>query len=216
MGDYRDSLARGGRTSEREHDLVIHPPITRTARADRGGVPQPRADHGRDHRRDRGRPTQKRVKPAASKTAGTPKSYSDNLPGGLQKQQAKLRKQALIQRLKGVPAAQKGIVKLGKNKFVDLENEGTDKIFTILVEFGDAQYTDASWPTAFQGPPPDGSTADVTGPLHNQIPAPDRSVDNSTLWQADYNREHYEDMYFNRMREYYETQSSGRYSIEGR
>jgi immune inhibitor A len=159
--------------------------------------------------------TQKRVKPAATKTAGTPKSYSDNLPGGLQKQQAKLRKQALIQRLRGVPAAQKGIVKLGKKKFVDLENEGTDKIFTILVEFGDEQYTDASWPTTFQGPPPDESTADVTGPLHNQIPAPDRSVDNSTLWQADYNREHYEDMYFNRMKDYYETQSSGRYSIEG-
>ena len=53
------------------------------------------------------------------------------------------------------------------------------------------------------------------GPLHNQIPAPDRSVDNSTLWQPDYNRAHYEDMYFNRMAEYYERQSSGRYSVDG-
>ena len=60
----------------------------------------------------------------------------------------------------------------------------------------------------FQGPPPDGSTTDVTGPLHNQIPQPDRSVDNTTLWQSDYNQTHYEDMYFNRMAEYYETQSS--------
>ena len=40
-------------------------------------------------------------------------------------------------------------------------------------------------------------------------------MDNTTLWQADYNRTHYENMYFNRMAEYYETQSSGRYSVEG-
>ena len=59
--------------------------------------------------------------------------------------------------------------------------------------------------------PSDGTPQQYDGPLHNQIPAPDRSVDNSTLWQPDYDRAHYEDMYFNRMKEYYEHQSSGRY-----
>ena len=84
-------------------------------------------------------------------------------------------------------------------------------MFVLLVEFGDAQYPNP----IFQGPPPDGSTTDVTGPLHNEIPAPDRSVDNSTLWQADYDVAHYQDMYFTRMAKYYETQSSNRYSVKG-
>ena len=79
------------------------------------------------------------------------------------------------------------------------------------MEFGDEQYPNP----IFQGPPSDGSTDDVTGPLHNEIPAPDRSVDNSTLWKKDYDVAHYEDMYFNRMAKYYQTQSSGRYSVEG-
>ncbi|MEP6630103.1 MAG: immune inhibitor A domain-containing protein, partial [Lapillicoccus sp.] len=35
------------------------------------------------------------------------------------------------------------------------------------------------------------------------------------LWQADYNRAHYENMYFTRMADYYEAQSSGRYSVDG-
>ncbi len=53
------------------------------------------------------------------------------------------------------------------------------------------------------------------GPLHNKIPQPDRATDNSTLWQADYNKAHYENMYFNRMKAFFEKQSSGRYSIAG-
>ena len=50
---------------------------------------------------------------------------------------------------------------------------------------------------------------------NNEITAPDRSVDNSTLWQADYNAAHYQDMYFNRFRRYWEKQSSNRYSVAG-
>ena len=34
------------------------------------------------------------------------------------------------------------------------------------------------------------------GPLHNKIPAPDRSKDNSTVWQPDYSRDHYQQLYF--------------------
>ena len=55
----------------------------------------------------------------------------------------------------------------------------------------------------------------AVGPLHNQIAPPNRAVDNTTIWQADYNKAHYEDMYFNQMVDYYARQSSGRYTIEG-
>ena len=108
-------------------------------------------------------------------------------------------------------------------KRVPLELEGTDRVFVVLAEFGDLRhpaYCDAPAVEPETAPQPcdfpsDGTPQEFDGPLHNQIPAPDRSVDNSTLWQPDYDRAHYEDMYFNRMKEYYEHQSSGRYTIEG-
>ncbi len=108
----------------------------------------------------------------------------------------------------------------GANQEVPLELEGTDRIFVVLAEFGDKRYETAT-DKRFVDPPNNGFTLPAPqpqkfdGPLHNQIPAPDRSADNSTIWQSDFNREHYQDMYFNRMKEYYETQSSGRYSVEG-
>jgi immune inhibitor A len=150
-----------------------------------------------------------RFHPRTADTA--PQGQDDNVRTDLMKKQDAMRQIAVQQRLKGKASAQGSIVKLGKGQYVELDREGTDKIFVVLVEFGDAQFPNP----IFQGPPPDKSTTDVTGPLHNEIPEPDRTVDNSTLWQSDYNRTHYEDMYFNRMAAYYETQSSGRYSVEG-
>jgi immune inhibitor A len=150
--------------------------------------------------------------PAPGDVAETaPKGHDDNLETGLMKKQAAMRQVALQDRLEGKQSAQGPVANLGKGQYVQLDREGTDKIFVVIVEFGDEQYPDAR----FQGPPPDGSTTDVTGPMHNEIPEPDRAVDNSTLWQADYTKAHYEDMYFNRMAKYYETQSTGRYSVEG-
>nr|WP_196789752.1 immune inhibitor A domain-containing protein [Streptomyces caniscabiei] len=96
--------------------------------------------------------------------------------------------------------------KKGKSKYVELGREKTDKIFTILVEFGD------EIDSRYGGTP---------GPLHNQIAEPDRAQDNSTAWQADYDQAHFQDLYFGTgkktesMKKYYERQSSGRYSIEG-
>lgn len=133
------------------------------------------------------------------------KGRSDNLQSPMAVKQAANRQAALQRKVQGDPAAQGKVVKVGKGQYVKLANEGTDRIFVLVVEFGNEQYPN---PT-FQGPPADGSTTDVTGPLHNEIPAPDRSVDNTTLWQADYTPAHYQDMYFNRMKTYYETQSSG-------
>ncbi|MEZ5194546.1 MAG: immune inhibitor A [Nocardioides sp.] len=103
-----------------------------------------------------------------------------------------------------------------RGQYVDLEREGTDKIFVVLVEFGDQRYPD---PRFTDDPTPPISDPQLPAPstvrCDNQIPEPDRSVDNSTLWQADFSADHYRDMYFNRMASYYERQSSGRYSVEG-
>lgn len=108
----------------------------------------------------------------------------------------------------------------GQNQEVPLEREGTDRIFVVLAEFGDQRYetaTDKRFvdPPANGFPLPDPQPQTFDGPLHNQIPEPDRATDNTTIWQDDFSREHYEDMYFNRMAKYYERQSSGRYSVEG-
>ncbi len=53
------------------------------------------------------------------------------------------------------------------------------------------------------------------GPVHNAIPEPDRSKDNSTLWKPNYSRAHYENMYFNRLDKFFKDQSSGKYRING-
>ncbi|MGW0082436.1 immune inhibitor A domain-containing protein [Streptomyces sp. NPDC003393] len=96
--------------------------------------------------------------------------------------------------------------KKGDSKYVELGREKTDKIFTILVEFGDQV---------------DSRYGGTPGPQHNQIAAPDRTKDNSTDWQADYNQQHYQDLYFGTgkdtesLKKYYEKQSSGRYSVDG-
>ena len=69
--------------------------------------------------------------------------------------------------------------------------------------------------------PVSGNAADPTyggtaGPVRNQIPQPDRSVNNSTIWRADFNKASYENMLFSStpgaisMRNFYIEQSSGR------
>jgi len=101
------------------------------------------------------------------------------------------------------------VAKLPNGRYVELAQESTDRIFVVIAEFGDADH--AAYPVI-----PEANAERFDGPLHNEIPQPDRKVDNTTLWQSDYNRAHYENMYFNRMADYYERQSSGRYSVDGK
>jgi immune inhibitor A len=98
-------------------------------------------------------------------------------------------------------------IKLGKGKYGRAGTAQQDNIFVVLAQFGNAQHA------AYSGQAPDAQRVD--GPMHNEIPEPDRKVDNSTQWQSDYDHAHYEDMYFNRMRKFYEQQSSGHYTIDG-
>jgi immune inhibitor A len=141
-------------------------------------------------------------------------AHEHDFDGPLSKTQEAQREEALKQVISGEATVKEKdgskVVQLdsrkGDSKYVELGREKTDKIFTILVEFGD------------QVDPRYGGTP---GPLHNQIAEPDRTQNNSTAWQADYDRKHFEDLYFGTgpgvqsLKKYYEKQSSGRYSVDG-
>ncbi|MFD9127062.1 immune inhibitor A domain-containing protein [Kitasatospora sp. NPDC059571] len=140
-----------------------------------------------------------------------------NLPGPLTEKVDAEQKAATEQLLAGTAKIEKHgsstSVKLGRDKYVELARERTDKIFTILVDFGDQ--VDNTTKTA------DGKVkyGGQPGPAHNQIAKPDPATNNSTAWQADYNQQHYQDMYFSKtgdsLKTFYEKQSSGRYSVDG-
>ncbi len=124
----------------------------------------------------------------------------DDLEHPLGKEQRELRGKALEAKAQGKFKAGTKVGKVAKGQYVELEQTGNDRVFVILAEFGDATH------------PTYGGTA---GPMHNQIAAPNRATDNTTIWQADFNKAHYENMYFSKMVDYYEAQSSGRYTING-
>ncbi|MBB4714902.1 immune inhibitor A domain-containing protein [Streptomyces luteogriseus] len=137
-----------------------------------------------------------------------------DLEGPLSKTQDAQRQEALKQVISGKSKVKNRegskVVKLkskkGDDKYVELGREKTDKIFTILVEFGDKV---------------DSRYGGTPGPLHNTIAKPDRKKDNSTAWRADYDQEYFQDLYFGHgkgvdsVKTYYEKQSSGRYSVDG-
>ena len=81
-----------------------------------------------------------------------------------------------------------------EDQYVELAREKTDKIFVVLAEFGNERAPGLSGPGHGRRTCPGRRT--WNGPLHNEMPAPDRTKDNSTIWQPDYNRAHYEQMYF--------------------
>jgi immune inhibitor A len=128
---------------------------------------------------------------------------SDVITPGWKEKLDQVRQSALEKRLRTGGRGQ--AEKVGRS-FGRVAQTGTDRIFVVLAEFGNTQHS--AYPSA-----PDAKR--TVGPLHNEIPKPDRTKDNSTLWQPDYDRAHFEDLYFNRMRQYYEDQSSGRYSVDG-
>jgi immune inhibitor A len=159
---------------------------------------------------------------------------TDELPNPLEDKRRDLRQEAITKLLNGTGKAEKRgastVMKLGTktkgaegvtnaqgkvDQYVELSREKTDKIFVILAEFGSQRhpsYPDQDTDPATPGP------ATFEGPLHNAIPEPNRALDNSTVWQADYSAQHYRDLYFgsgNSVKKYYEKQSSGRYSVNG-
>jgi immune inhibitor A len=131
---------------------------------------------------------------------------SDNFPSPNAKAKARLRREAVSEQIKAGRKSGKTHQVAG-GQYVDFPVERTDRVFVMLVEYG----TQGRWITSPGNP----GLSQTAGPLHNQIPQPNRAINNTTIWQADYNREHYVDMYFNQMVEYYKAQSSGRYTFNG-
>jgi immune inhibitor A len=132
---------------------------------------------------------------------------ADNLSHPLGEKQAALKQkdQAMVIPGEATPKCDDKVVKVAKGQYVELAFEGADQILTLVGEFGDQVNA------AYGGDP---------GPLHNQIPQPDRSVDNTTIWTSDFSRDYYENMLFNRnhvpsMANWYLKQSSGRYTVDG-
>jgi immune inhibitor A len=170
-------------------------------------------------------------------TAAEPAPVDHDLPNKLEEKRRALRQEAVSEVLSGeAQVEQRGTSKVakvgakpgeaakgyGKNQrvdqYVELAREKTDKIFVILAEFGNDR--DPRYPDKDTDPNTAGPTR-YDGPLHNEIPAPNRALDNSTVWQADYNRDHFQQLYFGNapdaesVKKYYERQSSGRYSVDG-
>jgi immune inhibitor A len=157
----------------------------------------------------------------------------DDLPNPLEDKRRELRQEAINGVLNGTVSTElrngSTVAKVGRNfsgparfpsrkfkdQYVELDRQRTDRVFVILAEFGNQRST--NYPDQDTDPDTPGPTT-FDGPLHNAIPQPDRTKDNSTVWQADFNRAHFQDIYFGNgesLRTYYETQSSGRYSING-
>ncbi|MBQ0893990.1 immune inhibitor A [Micromonospora sp. U56] len=178
--------------------------------------------------------------PAAAPSVAEPAHVDHDLPNPLENKRRALRQEGLSEVLSGKAKAQKingsTVVKVGKtqaegqaartatatsltqDQYVELSRERTDKIFVILAEFGNDRHP--NYPDQDTDPDTAGPTR-FDGPLHNEIPAPNRAVDNSTVWQADYSADYFRKLYFGTgqgdesLKQYYEAQSSGRYSVEG-
>ncbi|MEP7378243.1 MAG: immune inhibitor A domain-containing protein [Chloroflexota bacterium] len=144
------------------------------------------------------------------KPQSTPdKATVDNLPNPLAEAQAERHATAFQQVVNGKASAKGSnkVVKVANGQYVELARTGEDKIWTILGEFGN--YILGA---------PYGGTA---GPLHNQIPAPDRSMDNTSIWSPDFTKGYYDSMLFSEaagavsMRNFYIEQSSNRYTVNG-
>ncbi len=131
----------------------------------------------------------------------------DNLPHPLGAEQAALRQEGLQMVLDGERMKRaNGTVRVKKGHFVELDRLGEDTIWTVLGEFGD----DVN-PT-YGG---------AVGPLHNEIPKPNRKYDNSTIWTSDFSQAYFDTLLFSEkknaisMRNFYLEQSSGRYTVNG-
>jgi len=129
--------------------------------------------------------------------AGTPRI--DDRMDPLTEQQRKLRSKAkdivLTGGAKERGMTTEGVFQVAKGRYVELTREGEDPVWTVLGEFSDYS--------------------------HNSIAEPDRSVDNTTIWTKDFNRDYYDDVLFqegddaNSMRQFYIEQSSNRYTVYG-
>ncbi len=141
--------------------------------------------------------------PAGSPAADQP-ARADNLPNPFAEKQraAKLKAMDALAQGKAKKQASGGggsVVTLADGTTAEFfDNKAGARIWTVLSEFGQAS----------------GKYGRVPGPLHNQIPQPDRAVDNTTQWTSDFNRPHYDGIFngdAESFKRYYVNQSKGAY-----
>jgi immune inhibitor A len=175
---------------------------------------------------------------AVAPSSSEPQPTSDDLTDPLESKRRELRDVAIQDVIAGKKTPQtingSKVVKIGSknlskadqkrtgkkkvDQYVELQREKSDKIFVILTEFGTQRHP--SFPDKDTDPTTAGPTT-FDGPLHNAIPAPNRATDNSTIWQSDFNQAHFQNLYFGTgkndesLKQYMETQSSGRYTVDG-
>ncbi|HUX00925.1 MAG TPA: immune inhibitor A domain-containing protein, partial [Phycisphaerae bacterium] len=125
--------------------------------------------------------------------AGGRGAKKDNRPISLDVKKAALLQNALEKKLRGKAYGKVGEVARGQ--YVQLALEGEGAVWTMLGDFADLS--------------------------HNEIPEPDRTVDNSTYWVPDFSRDFFNQLLYsqtpgdNSMANYYLEQSSGRYTVVG-
>ena len=131
---------------------------------------------------------------AAWSDPGNGKGYKgDDWPHPLGQKKRALRQKGLEAKLKG--NAHGKTHEVARGQYVELERAGEDSIFTIIADYSDFP--------------------------HNSIAEPDRSVDNTTAWTADFNRDHFMDLMFSEVpgavsvRNFYIELSSNRYTLNG-
>ncbi len=149
------------------------------------------------------------VAPASNGTDELPMegANTDNPGHPLGDAQAELRLKGFEAKINGKTSGP--VAEVAKGQFVELAREGEDSIWTVIAEFGALDHPAA---ILYSG---------VPGPVHNQIPEPDRTVDNTTIWAPDFTEAYYEDLLFSEapgavsMRNFYIEQSSNRYTVNG-
>ncbi|HEX6683005.1 MAG TPA: immune inhibitor A domain-containing protein [Candidatus Limnocylindrales bacterium] len=133
--------------------------------------------------------------------------HKDNLPNALAEGQAALKKDAIARVVNGTatPELRNGseVVRVGGNRWAELKKKAdkVDPIFVVLADFGNQV---------------DSRFGGTVGPIHNQIPEPNRAVDNSTAWKADYTTDHYMEVYNGpgeSVADMYSKMSGGKYSV---
>ena len=125
---------------------------------------------------------------------GTKGAKKDNRLVSLDLKQQALLQKGLQKKLRG--KAYGKVAQVARGQYVQLAREGQGAVWTLLGEFPDLK--------------------------HNTLPAPDRSVDNSTYWVPDFSREFFDKLLYsqqpgdNSMANFYLEQSAGRYTVVGR
>jgi immune inhibitor A len=126
-------------------------------------------------------------------SAHDPLVRSDKLVDPLTANQESLKQTALKAKLNGKVSG--NVAEVARGQYVELAREREGEIWTVLGEFKDFP--------------------------HNSIAEPDRTVNNTTAWIPDFNREHFMDLLFNEapgansMSNFYIEQSSNRYAVNG-